>query len=97
MLNAKYKTYKPRRILNVYKHCDGGWFWNRYREHNQCYLSDIKRFEKGVSLLVEKLREGIEELKGQCRVCSGRLNEEEEKDIDDLLNFLAPCWKPAIF
>ncbi|MCP8320849.1 MAG: hypothetical protein H3Z52_07910 [archaeon] len=30
MIDAEYKTYKPRRILNVYKHCDGGWFWNKY-------------------------------------------------------------------
>ncbi|MCP8309375.1 MAG: hypothetical protein H3Z53_06015 [archaeon] len=30
MVNAKYKIYKPRKILNVYKHCDGGWFWNKY-------------------------------------------------------------------
>lgn len=25
-----YKTYKVRHILNVHKHCDGGWFWNKY-------------------------------------------------------------------
>lgn len=30
MLDTEYKTYKPKRILNVYKHCDGGWFWNKY-------------------------------------------------------------------
>ncbi|NWG09357.1 MAG: hypothetical protein HXX80_03450 [Nitrososphaerales archaeon] len=22
-----------KRILNVYKHCDGGWFWNKYSAH----------------------------------------------------------------
>ncbi|MEM2100407.1 MAG: radical SAM protein [Thermoproteota archaeon] len=25
-----YKTYKAKRILNIHKHCDGGWFWNKY-------------------------------------------------------------------
>jgi len=27
---TQYIEYKPRRVLNVYKHCDGAWFWNRY-------------------------------------------------------------------
>lgn len=25
-----YKIYKAKKILNVHKHCDGGWFWVRY-------------------------------------------------------------------
>lgn len=25
-----YKTYRTRSILNTHKHCDGGWFWNKY-------------------------------------------------------------------
>lgn len=25
-----YKTYKPKSVLNVHKHLDGGWFWNKY-------------------------------------------------------------------
>lgn len=25
-----YKVYKTKTILNVHKHCDGGWFWNKY-------------------------------------------------------------------
>ena len=27
---ARYLEYKPKKVLNVYKHCDGGWYWNRY-------------------------------------------------------------------
>ncbi|MGQ9718750.1 MAG: radical SAM protein [Nitrososphaerales archaeon] len=33
MSNAEYKTHRPERILNVYKHCDGGWFWSKYSAH----------------------------------------------------------------
>jgi len=25
-----HKTYKAKRVLNVHKHCDGGWFWIKY-------------------------------------------------------------------
>jgi len=25
-----YKIYKTKTILNVHKHCDGGWFWSKY-------------------------------------------------------------------
>ena len=24
------RTYQPRTILNTHKHCDGGWFWDKY-------------------------------------------------------------------
>ncbi|MEM3388882.1 MAG: hypothetical protein QXI42_02665 [Thermoproteota archaeon] len=27
---SMYKTYKAKRVLNIHKHCDGGWFWNKY-------------------------------------------------------------------
>jgi DNA repair photolyase len=46
-----YKTYKVRHILNVHKHCDGGWFWNKYSASpyvgcewgcEYCYLRDEK-------------------------------------------------------
>lgn len=25
-----YRTYRTRTILNTHRHCDGGWFWDRY-------------------------------------------------------------------
>ncbi|MEM2897383.1 MAG: hypothetical protein QXG01_07455 [Candidatus Bathyarchaeia archaeon] len=25
-----YKIYRAKTVLNVHKHCDGGWFWNKY-------------------------------------------------------------------
>ena len=25
-----YKVYKTKAILNIHKHCDSGWFWNKY-------------------------------------------------------------------
>jgi len=25
-----YKIYKTKTILNIHKHCDGGWFWHKY-------------------------------------------------------------------
>jgi len=46
-----YKTYRPKTILNVHKHCDGGWFWHKYSaspyvgcEHGceYCYSRDEK-------------------------------------------------------
>lgn len=30
MERTHYKTYRPRTILNTHKHCDGGWFWDKY-------------------------------------------------------------------
>lgn len=34
-----YKTYKAKHILNVHKHCDGGWFWEKYTAspYTGCY------------------------------------------------------------
>jgi len=28
-----YKVYKPKTILNIHKHIDGGWFWDKYSAH----------------------------------------------------------------
>ena len=30
---ATYVPYEPKRILNVHKHVDGGWFWTKYGAH----------------------------------------------------------------
>lgn len=32
-MTAKYVTYKPKKILNVHKHLDGGWYWTKYSAH----------------------------------------------------------------
>nr|MDO8099688.1 hypothetical protein [Candidatus Njordarchaeota archaeon] len=46
-----YKTYKTKHILNIHKHIDGGWFWEKYSadpyigcEHgcHYCYSRDEK-------------------------------------------------------
>lgn len=46
-----YKVYRTKTILNVHKHCDGGWFWDKYSafpyigcEHGcaYCYWRDEK-------------------------------------------------------
>ncbi len=31
-MNSKsvFKSYQPKSILNIHKHIDGGWFWNKY-------------------------------------------------------------------
>lgn len=30
MKSVVYKKYKPKKVLNVHKHIDGGWFWDKY-------------------------------------------------------------------
>jgi len=30
---VEYRPYRCKRILNVHKHVDGGWFWDRYSAH----------------------------------------------------------------
>ncbi len=30
MKTVIYKEYKPSSVLNIHKHVDGGWFWNKY-------------------------------------------------------------------
>jgi DNA repair photolyase len=30
MKTAIYKEYEPDSVLNVHRHIDGGWFWNKY-------------------------------------------------------------------
>ena len=25
-----FKQYRPKTILNIHKHVDGGWFWDKY-------------------------------------------------------------------
>lgn len=46
-MELEYQEYKARKIINVHKHVDGGWFWDKYSAHpyvgcrsgcNFCYL-----------------------------------------------------------
>lgn len=46
-----YKIYKTKNVLNVHKHCDGGWFWIKYSAYpyigcewgcEYCYWRDEK-------------------------------------------------------
>src|SRR4030065_151758 len=30
---VSYIPYQAKKILNVYKHVDGGWFWDKYSAH----------------------------------------------------------------
>ena len=30
---VKFAPYEPKRILNLHKHVDGGWFWTKYSAH----------------------------------------------------------------
>jgi len=30
---VEYRPYRSKRILNVHKHVDGGWFWDKYSAH----------------------------------------------------------------
>jgi len=30
---VKFVPYQPKRILNIHKHVDGGWFWTKYGAH----------------------------------------------------------------
>lgn len=30
---VKFVPYEPKRVLNVHKHVDGGWFWTKYGAH----------------------------------------------------------------
>lgn len=50
-VKSRYVLYKVKRILNVHKHIDGGWFWSKYSAHpyvgceygcEYCYWRDEK-------------------------------------------------------
>ena len=32
-MKLEYQEYRPRKIINVHKHVDGPWFWNKYSAH----------------------------------------------------------------
>jgi len=32
-MTLKFQEYNPRRIINIYKHVDGPWFWGKYTAH----------------------------------------------------------------
>jgi len=32
-MTVEYRPYSARRILNVHRHVDGGWFWDKYSAH----------------------------------------------------------------
>jgi DNA repair photolyase len=32
-MNLSFDVYQPRKIVNIHKHVDGPWFWNRYSAH----------------------------------------------------------------
>ncbi|MBN2086182.1 MAG: hypothetical protein JW748_13265 [Anaerolineales bacterium] len=32
-MNLEFREYQAKRILNVHKHVDGGWFWDKYSAH----------------------------------------------------------------
>jgi DNA repair photolyase len=51
MTSATYELHKVKKILNVHKHVDGGWFWDKYSAHPYtgcqfgcefCYVRDPK-------------------------------------------------------
>jgi DNA repair photolyase len=33
MMNLEFREYQAKKILNVRKHVDGGWFWDKYSAH----------------------------------------------------------------
>jgi len=32
-LKLQYQEYRPRKIVNVHRHVDGPWFWDKYSAH----------------------------------------------------------------
>jgi DNA repair photolyase len=32
-MNLEFQEYQAKKILNVHKHVDGGWFWDKYSAH----------------------------------------------------------------
>jgi len=32
-MNLEFREYRAKKILNVHKHVDGGWFWDKYSAH----------------------------------------------------------------
>jgi hypothetical protein len=53
--------------------------------------SDLKnaqrQFEQGVDLLIKRLVDGTERLKGRCEICHGEFSAEENTELDGMLSF----------
>ena len=32
-MKLEFQEYQPRKVVNVHKHVDGPWFWNKYSAH----------------------------------------------------------------
>ncbi len=59
-----------------------------------------ERFDQEVELLVEKIKDKTEPLRGRCILCdteSGRaFTESELKEFDEVINLLAPSYRPFL-
>jgi len=93
---VEYEKYKPKKILNIGKHIDGGWFWTKYSAHpyigcqygcQYCYVWGTKyssypnNYQKFCSLI--KVKENAPEL----------LKKELKKVPVDLI--AVGDWQPA--
>jgi hypothetical protein len=52
--------------------------------------SNLKLFNDEVKLLVKKLNDGTDTLRGRCEVCGGRFLGDEKEEFEELVSFLSP-------
>lgn len=92
----EYQKYQAKKILNIAKHCDGGWFWTKYSSYPYlgCYFGCEYCYERDEKYLPYKGQPDLFDKLIKIKENAPELFEKELKKVTpDLIS--VGDWQPA--